>query len=53
MPFFDSFERPIRYLGISVTDRCNFRCLYCRPAEGISLRHSHEIPSLQPAYYFH
>jgi len=43
MPFLDSFERPISYLRISVTDRCNFRCLYCRPAEGIDLRRSHEI----------
>ncbi len=43
MPFLDSFERPISYLRISVTDRCNFRCLYCRPAEGIGLRRSHEI----------
>ncbi len=43
MPFLDSFERPISYLRISVTDRCNFRCLYCRPAEGIRLRRSHEI----------
>lgn len=43
MPFLDSFERPISYLRISVTDRCNFRCLYCRPAGGISLRRSHEI----------
>jgi len=31
MPFLDSFERPISYLRISVTDRCNFRCLYCHP----------------------
>lgn|GEM_PF-5778497 len=38
MPFLDSFERPISYLRISVTDRCNFCCLYCRPAERIELR---------------
>ena len=25
----DSFQRPINYLRISVTDRCNFRCIYC------------------------
>ncbi len=29
----DIFERPIRDLRISVTDRCNFRCTYCMPAE--------------------
>ena len=31
----DMFERPIRDLRISVTDRCNFRCRYCMPAEGL------------------
>jgi cyclic pyranopterin phosphate synthase len=31
----DSFNRKITYLRISVTDRCNFRCVYCMPAEGI------------------
>lgn len=29
----DTFERPLRDLRISVTDRCNFRCPYCMPAE--------------------
>jgi len=29
----DSFDRPFRDLRISVTDRCNFRCPYCMPAE--------------------
>jgi cyclic pyranopterin phosphate synthase len=33
----DSFQRPINYLRISVTDRCNLRCIYCMPAEGIPL----------------
>lgn len=33
----DSFNRKINYLRISVTDRCNFRCQYCMPAEGIQL----------------
>jgi GTP 3',8-cyclase len=30
---FDAFARPLRDLRISVTDRCNFRCPYCMPAE--------------------
>jgi len=34
---FDSFNRRIDYLRISVTDRCNLRCGYCMPAEGIQL----------------
>jgi cyclic pyranopterin phosphate synthase len=34
---FDSFNRRINYLRISVTDRCNLRCEYCMPAEGVTL----------------
>jgi len=34
---FDSYNRRINYLRISVTDRCNLRCTYCMPAEGITL----------------
>src|SRR5262249_18159733 len=29
----DSLGRPLRDLRISVTDRCNFRCVYCMPKE--------------------
>lgn len=32
----DSHGRTIDYLRISLTDRCNLRCIYCMPAEGIS-----------------
>jgi len=39
----DSFHRPINYLRISVTDRCNLRCVYCMPAEGISLMSHNDI----------
>ncbi len=35
--FHDSLARPINYLRISVTDRCNLRCVYCMPADGIPL----------------
>ena len=31
----DSFGRMIEDLRISVTDRCNFRCTYCMPEEGM------------------
>ena len=31
----DSHGRVIDYLRISLTDRCNFRCIYCMPAEGV------------------
>ena len=33
----DRFNRTISYLRISVTERCNFRCIYCMPAEGTAL----------------
>ncbi len=39
----DPFNRPINYLRISVTDRCNLRCIYCQPAGGISLLPQSEI----------
>lgn len=32
-PFIDALGRPLRDLRISVTDRCNFRCVYCMPEE--------------------
>jgi cyclic pyranopterin phosphate synthase len=31
----DQYGRSIQYLRISVTDRCNFRCMYCMPVEGL------------------
>src|SRR4051794_34481351 len=33
-PAHDSFGRRINYLRISLTDRCNFRCVYCMPEHG-------------------
>jgi cyclic pyranopterin phosphate synthase len=34
-PLVDSYGRRIKNLRISVTDKCNFRCVYCMPAEGL------------------
>jgi len=31
----DGFNRPITYLRVSVTDKCNLRCVYCMPEEGL------------------
>ncbi len=31
----DSFQRTIDYMRISITDRCNLRCIYCMPHEGL------------------
>ncbi|MGA2513767.1 MAG: GTP 3',8-cyclase MoaA [Candidatus Limnocylindrales bacterium] len=39
----DGFGRGIDYLRISVTDRCNFRCVYCMPAEGVAWMDRSEI----------
>src|ERR687888_459115 len=35
-PLLDSFGRVADDLRVSVTDRCNFRCTYCMPAEGMN-----------------
>ncbi len=39
----DSHGRRIDYLRISLTDRCNLRCVYCMPAEGVAWKPHHEM----------
>jgi GTP 3',8-cyclase len=39
----DSHNRRINYMRISITDRCNLRCQYCMPKEGIPLFHHSDI----------
>lgn len=43
----DSFGRKHSYLRISVTDRCNLRCVYCMPPEGIELRKKADLLSFE------
>ncbi|HCX23923.1 MAG: GTP 3',8-cyclase MoaA [Flammeovirgaceae bacterium] len=43
----DKFGRPHSYLRISLTDRCNLRCFYCMPEEGIELIDKPSIMSLE------
>lgn len=43
----DQWGRRIEYLRISVTDRCNFRCVYCMPAEGLPWLPKSEILSYE------
>jgi cyclic pyranopterin phosphate synthase len=43
----DPFSRPITYLRISVTDRCDLRCIYCMPAEGVPLKSHADILSYE------
>ena len=46
-PLQDAFGRSIEYLRISVTDRCNFRCLYCMPVAGLEWLPKTEILSYE------
>ena len=47
----DQYNRKIDYMRISVTDRCNSRCRYCMPAEGLVTKKTHtDILSLEEIY---
>lgn len=46
----DRFGREHSYLRISVTDRCNLRCVYCMPAEGINVKPKSEILTFEEIY---
>jgi GTP 3',8-cyclase len=46
-PLVDSFGRIADDLRVSVTDRCNFRCTYCMPAEGLAWLPKSEILSFE------
>ncbi|MFC1562867.1 GTP 3',8-cyclase MoaA, partial [candidate division KSB1 bacterium] len=43
----DNFGRTIDSLRVSVTDRCNLRCLYCMPEDGLKLKNKEEILSIE------
>jgi cyclic pyranopterin phosphate synthase len=47
MQLVDSFDRHIKSVRISVTDKCNFRCTYCMPAEGLEWLPKDEILSFE------
>ena len=47
VPLVDSFGRVHRDLRISITDRCNFRCTYCMPAEGMAWLPRSEVLSFE------
>jgi GTP 3',8-cyclase len=46
-PLVDSWGREIRSLRVSVTDKCNFRCRYCMPAEGLDWLPRDEVLSFE------
>lgn len=47
----DRYGRILRYVRISITDRCNFRCRYCMPPEGIELYPHDQIMSYEDIFY--
>lgn len=47
---YDKYNRRINYLRISVTDRCNLRCTYCMPEEGIRLLTHDDILSFEEMF---
>ena len=42
-----SMNRHIDYLRISLTDRCNLRCVYCMPEEGVQLMKHQDLMSFE------
>jgi len=50
MPLIDPFNREISYMRVSVTDRCNLRCDYCMPENGIHQLPNSEILSFEEIY---
>jgi len=49
---YDSFNRHINYLRVSITDRCNLRCRYCMPDGGINLLKHEDILSFEEIVAF-
>jgi molybdenum cofactor biosynthesis protein A len=47
MPIIDQYNRPINYLRLAVTDRCNLRCSYCMPEHGMKFLHKSAILSFE------
>lgn len=43
----DNYGRKIKYLRLSVTDLCNYRCIYCMPADGVTKKDHSEILSIE------
>ena len=39
----DQYDREINYMRLSVTDRCNLRCRYCMPEEGVCKKTHEEM----------
>ena len=50
MQLTDKFGRKISYLRLAVTDRCNLRCQYCMPAQGIDIVPRKELLTFKEMY---
>ena len=50
MELIDPYGRTVRDLRISITDRCNFRCTYCMPAEGLKWLPRDEVLTYEELY---
>ena len=46
----DKFGRQITYLRLAITDRCNLRCQYCMPAQGIDIVDREELLTYKEMY---
>ena len=46
----DSYQRNHNYLRISLTEKCNLRCTYCMPAEGVPLSPSSNLMTAEEIY---
>lgn len=46
----DKYGRQLTYLRLSVTDRCNFRCYYCMPEEGVNFAKRSDLLSFNEMY---
>ena len=42
-PIIDRFGRTFNYLRIAVNEKCNFRCIYCMPEEGVPFKPKNEM----------
>lgn len=50
MELIDTYGRKINYLRLAVTDRCNLRCRYCMPAEGVPKLTHHDVLSYEELF---
>ncbi|MBE0447356.1 MAG: GTP 3',8-cyclase MoaA [Actinobacteria bacterium] len=52
MGLYDRFDRRIDYLRVAITDRCNLRCFYCMPENGIELKPHEDLLSYEEIQRF-